>query len=328
MRPVFQTMLASSFILALSGMAQAEITLSGDARMGIEQSLFSDDVSFTSRARVRFDMSGETDNGLSFGARVLMNEAELAVPGEFRPWVAGRVYISGPFGMLSMGDTDSAAEAAVGSVSAISLTGLGDNHETTFYQSSVGAAWGPSVLYEYYGSGWAVFASATGEIYYNGLSQNERNLSLGGRYVIDGLTVALGVEQVSSDPRPSTLNVVASVTYDIGEFSAKAVYGQKEDWNVRYDFDPPCTPYCTNFSVTPYEHYYFSLDWERGPLAVAVFYARQPDDTNGPNSRYYGIGAAYDLGGGAGLTGGIVRENSPFAGNDQTAYDFGVTMSF
>lgn len=322
MRPVFQTMLASSLMIALSGAAQAEITLSGDARMGVVQDLFSDEVSFTSRARVRFDMTGETDGGLSFGARVLMNEAGLAVPDDFRPWVAGRVYISGEFGMLSMGDTDSAAEAAVGSVSAVSLTGLGDNHETTFYQSTVGAAYGPSVLYEYYGSGWAVFASATSsrDVFSFPYFGSSKNLSIGGRYTVSGLTLALGAERESYDGSVTLQNIVASASYEFGEFTAKAVYGQIDQ--VSFGF--PTTVSRRN------PHYYLSLDWERGPWVVAAFYARQPDTSAFfQNSTYYGVGAAYDLGGGAAVTGGVVREEYPGANaGGATAFDFGVTMSF
>uniref|UniRef100_UPI00286BBEF7 porin n=1 Tax=Tabrizicola sp. TaxID=2005166 RepID=UPI00286BBEF7 len=57
-------LLATTLLAASSGFAAAEITLSGDARMGIIDDFGTGDTAFTSRARVKFTMSGETDGGL------------------------------------------------------------------------------------------------------------------------------------------------------------------------------------------------------------------------------------------------------------------------
>jgi hypothetical protein len=65
-------LLATSILAGTAGLAAAEITLSGDARMGFLDDFVydggDDDIGFTSRARVTFTFSGETDGGLSFGA--------------------------------------------------------------------------------------------------------------------------------------------------------------------------------------------------------------------------------------------------------------------
>ncbi|MEY4872790.1 MAG: hypothetical protein RLZZ563_2120, partial [Pseudomonadota bacterium] len=58
-------LLATTMLAATAGFAAAEVSLSGDARMGITKVDGSDAV-LNHRARVKFSLSGETDNGLSF----------------------------------------------------------------------------------------------------------------------------------------------------------------------------------------------------------------------------------------------------------------------
>lgn len=119
-----KTLLTSTALLLASvSFASTEITLSGSARMGVIDDFGDDSTGFTSRARVEFSLSGETDGGLSFGA----GNASGASSG-----TAGSVFVSGAFGKLSMGDVDGAANAAVGHVDGVGLTGLGDLNESTF----------------------------------------------------------------------------------------------------------------------------------------------------------------------------------------------------
>ena len=128
-------LLATTMLAATTGFAAAEVTLSGDARMGIISDFDNaltplvneSDLQFTSRARVKFTMSGSTDGGLEFGASFRAQDAVNASKG-----TAGSVFISGAFGKLSMGDVDDAANAAVGQVSGVGLTGLGDLNEMTY----------------------------------------------------------------------------------------------------------------------------------------------------------------------------------------------------
>ena len=58
-------LLATSILAATTGYAAAEVAVSGTGRMGIVYD--GNDVQFSSRARVIFDLSAESDNGLSFG---------------------------------------------------------------------------------------------------------------------------------------------------------------------------------------------------------------------------------------------------------------------
>ena len=128
-------LLATTVLGMTAGFASAEVTLSGDARMGILDAGGSSTAEFTSRARVKFTASGETDNGLSFGAELRADNAGDAAKG-----TAGTVFVSGAFGKLSMGDVDSAFGATFGNIAGVGLTGLGDKNELS--HSADGGAFG------------------------------------------------------------------------------------------------------------------------------------------------------------------------------------------
>ena len=121
--------LASTAILALTaGFAAAEVNISGSARMGLIDDFGDVGVLMTSRVRVNFDMSGQTDTGLSFGASVRADQSGQGNTANND----STVFVSGVFGKLSMGDVDGAATAAVGHVDGVGLTGLGDLNESMF----------------------------------------------------------------------------------------------------------------------------------------------------------------------------------------------------
>ncbi|WP_439563477.1 porin, partial [Roseinatronobacter sp.] len=62
-------LLASTALVMSAGVASAQVALSGDARMGITYDNSRDaKLQFSSRARVTFTLSGETDTGMAFGA--------------------------------------------------------------------------------------------------------------------------------------------------------------------------------------------------------------------------------------------------------------------
>ena len=86
-----------------------------------------DEMKFSSRARVEFSGAGETDGGLGFGFNFRAGNASDADNG-----TAGSVFISQGGHTLAMGDVDSAANAAVGQVSGVGFTGLGDYNEVGY----------------------------------------------------------------------------------------------------------------------------------------------------------------------------------------------------
>ena len=119
-------LLASSALVMSAGFAAAEVSTSGDGRMGV-QSLNGGDIAFSSRIRIKFAASGEADNGLTFGGSIRADNSGNGTSG-----AAGSVHIAGAFGTITMGDTDSAAKKAVGQAGDVGYTGLGFLNEISY----------------------------------------------------------------------------------------------------------------------------------------------------------------------------------------------------
>jgi outer membrane protein OmpU len=102
--------------VATAGVAAADVTITGSAEMGIAGGSVSGGVdpntTFFQTVDVRFTMSGEADNGLSFGAVIDLDDAGGTedVAGAFADYT---VFIAGDFGRLTMGDTDGALDWAI-----------------------------------------------------------------------------------------------------------------------------------------------------------------------------------------------------------------------
>lgn len=281
-------LLATTLLAGFAGAASAEVALSGDARMGIINS--GDDTTFTSRARVKFTMSGETDGGLQFGADFRADNADSGDDGVggAEQGMAGKVFIKGAFGTLSMGDVDGAALAAVGHVDGVGLTGLGDLNESTF----IAGGDDPSVLYEYSTGSLAFYASTTQ------IGGAAAPMALGAKYSTDAFGVALGYE----DNDAGTDHIIIGASTTFSNVTLKANYG-------------------TASGAVDGDQFGVSATYSANALAATVFFT---DDEELGGAEAYGIGAAYDLGGGAKVVGGYVKDQT----NDADAFDLGIAMEF
>lgn len=281
-------LLATTVFAGFAGVASAEVTLSGDARMGVIYSEQFDSMDFTSRARVAFALSGESDSGLSFGASFRADNAVGASGGS-----AGSVYISGAFGKLSMGDVDSAIKAAVGQVSGVGLTGLGDQNEVAHGGLTVSATDPSGALYEYTTGGFTLYVSAM-----DGYTNVVVPVSvpsvygIAAKYAAGNYTVAIGYEDKAGNEETS---VGGSAVF--GATTVKAVYA---DVNGAAD-------------------YALSVDYTTGATTITGFV----HDGDLVLNTAYGLGASYDLGGGAKVVGGVVSDAAGFM-----RADVGVSMAF
>ncbi|MFA9229670.1 MAG: porin [Microgenomates group bacterium] len=296
-------LLATSILAATSGFAAAEVTLSGDARMGVTNKTTSGDFEFTSRARVKFTLAGESDSGLSFGGSFRADNAAASTTVTIAPGAdlvvgtpddivststgggaingaAGSVFVSGAFGSIAMGDNDSAVQAAVGQVSATSLTGLGDLNEV----SHIGNGPTPNVLYSGTFGAASVYASA-GQV-------GSDDMGVGVGFAAGAYNFGLGW---GTDGTNDEIAMSAAGTF--GAVSAKAVI---------IDHDVNGSEWALSATGT------FS------GAAVTGFY-RDSD----VRLSAYGLGASYDLGGGLSVVGGIAK-----AEGLTSVADFGVSMSF
>jgi outer membrane protein OmpU len=288
-------LLATSALVMTAGVAAAEITLSGDARMGIIDNFGDDNAGFTSRARVKFTLSGETDTGLSFGASFRADNAIGASSG-----TAGEVFVSGAFGKLTMGDIDGAAQQAVGNVDGVGLTGLGDLNEAVYLHNILGIAGDdPTAAYEYSAGGFTGIFSATNPD--NTLGPDvDPILALGLKYAAGDYTFALGYESIGDDDAD---HVIVGVTANFGAVAVKANYGQG------------------SVGALDGDQYHLSATYTADALSVTAFYG---DDEELLGAEAYGLGASYDLGGGAKVVGGYAKNQTA----DTSAVDFGLSFSF
>lgn len=290
-----KVLLASTALLLSAGIAAADVTVAGDGRMGIVDMDTAAGTAFTSRIRISFAASGETDGGLSFGGSVRVDnyESDQATNG-----TEGSVFVSGGFGKLSMGDVSGAAEAAVGDLSGVGVTGLGDLNEVSYLLNTgaVPGALRPNALYEYSFGDVTVYASAE-----NPAGSNE-GYGLGVKYSPSNWSVSLGYE--SHDVGAVDVNhIILGATASFGDATVKAIYGDAD------------------IGAFSGDQYGLSLDYVFGATTVTAFAINQFDDETD-----YGIGASYDLGGGAALKGGYVRNNT--VGGDFDTFDFGIAMTF
>jgi outer membrane protein OmpU len=116
-------LIASTALVATAGMAAAEVSLSGYAEMGIKDN--GTDTVFHHDLDVKFSLSGETDNGLTFGATIDLDEVSGGISSESGPHA---VWIKGGFGNLTMGDTDGAMDFVNTEIGM--LTSIADDHTT------------------------------------------------------------------------------------------------------------------------------------------------------------------------------------------------------
>jgi len=284
-----KVLLTSTALILSAGIASADVTVGGDGRMGIIDRDDAAGLSFTSRIRISFAASGETDGGLTFGGSIRADNAPGGVAG-----TAGSVFISGAFGKLTMGDTNGAAEAAVGDVSGVGLTGLADLNETNYLLNT--APFRPNARYEYSFGDVTVYASAENPAFDN------EGFGLGVKYSPGTYSVALGYESVNIPGGGTIDHIVLGATGTFAGATVKFVYG---------DLDGAAD-----------DQIGLSVDYAFGATKVTGFAKQQFDGETD-----FGIGAAYDLGGGASLKGGVVRDNF-VGGGDRTMFDFGIAMTF
>jgi outer membrane protein OmpU len=296
-----KVLLATSALAMMAGAASAEIALSGSARMGLVYDGSLDagggETYFSSRVRIVFTASGETDTGLSFGASMRAdqqggNNNDEGADKDGDTNGDSTVFISGAFGKLTMGDVGGAADALVGQVSGV---GYGPNdalQEIDFIGTTKTA-----VYYEY-STGSLTFGLGAGQMYdVDGPADTEDQLNIGVKYATDAFSVALGYETSDSE---DALHLGASATFGAATLKAR-VTDRDSEADIQWAT---------------------SIDYAINATTITAFYTDFGDN----DTQHIGLGASYDLGGGAAVAGGIVLQDA--AGVNETFADVGLKFSF
>ena len=289
-----KTILLTSTALVMStGIAAAEVSVGGDGRMGVV-STDGGDVKFSSRVRIAFTATGESDNGLTFGGSIRADNAVAGATG-----TGGNFHVAGAFGKLAMGDVDSAAKAAVGNAGGVGYTGLGDLNEIKY----IGGGNDPSALWNYTMGDLTMYASAGNPNYDDAVDDEDVDLSGAISYSLGDVGFGVGVER-----RGDMQTVAAGVNASLGDASVKLVYGSYDDGVAGTD---------------NVDSYGASASFVSGAATFSAYASGNSKGVEGQD--HFGIGASFDLGGGAAITGGFADGDSLANG---ASFDLGITMSF
>ena len=293
-------LLATSILAATTGYAAAEVAVSGNGRLGVVYD--GNDVQFHSRARVVFDLSAESDNGLSFGASFRADNAAGAA-GKTNMG-DGTIWVSGGFGKLAMGDVVSAGEAALGDLSGVGYTGLGDFSDIPYINGDDGNDFdGTGALYSYSAGAIGFHLGMTDGADDNSATVDpDASYSIGASYGTDAYSVALAY--LSGTPgNDQAEEIILGGSGNIGAAKVKAYYADFKNTAIEKSFG-------------------LSVDYGMDATTLTAFVRR--DDLGATDFDTFGLGVAYDLGGGAALKAGVVDSDY----NADTIADLGITMSF
>lgn len=278
-------LLATTMLAGFAGAASAEMALSGSAVMGVGGN--GNDTYSLMETYVTFTGTGTTDGGLEFGLSSTIGS--YYTNDDFYN-DGTSVYISGAFGKLSMGSVSEADDVA-GLPDIGGIGGLGvDNVAEIYNGDSIGGA--HNVNYTYTAGAFTVSASADIDV--------DGEYAVGGKYTFGDYYVGLGFVADDSDYEHTT-SLYAGGT--MGAVSVKAMYSAYND----YYWDDSYSAYGLYGAYTT------------GALTISAEVAANDEDADAS----FGLGAAYDLGGGATVTGGIASID----GGD-LKWEAGVSMSF
>lgn len=334
-----KVLFATTALVFSAGFAAAEVSLSGDGRMGVVYN--GDDWNFSSRARVTFTLSGQTDGGLEFGGSFRADQAGDSVASNGAAYGSeGSVYVSGAFGKLEMGDVVSAPEALFADLPEVGYTdlasqdagtGLADYSQgllsndipyltgdsaghivslATGVTETVTAPGNPELLYTYSTGGISLAASMSDG---NGGAFDSQEYAVAAAYTFQNYTVGLGYEVYDPSGFDKQAQGELAGVATFGDTSVKAYYAwgdQENPVDQAYGLGVNSV-----FGATTVMGYVQKV--ELTDVAAAAV---------GTDSvTWYGLGASYDLGGGASVTGGIA--DNDLDGTDPVA-DLGVKFKF
>ncbi|MTH78220.1 porin [Paracoccus aestuariivivens] len=352
-----KVLFATTALVMTAGVAAAEVAVTGTGRMGVIYD--GNDAQFSSRIRAIFTMTGESDAGLSFGGSIRADNSQDGNRG-----TAGSVWVSGTYGKLEMGDAVSASESAVGDLPAVGYTdgGFAGDLEEISYLTGDGENLdqGPNILYTYTINNISLFASAsdgsdrawftttgdndnvectydpvTGELIdCSTVSTDDTAWSVGANYEAENFTVGLGYAK-SGDAE----EIVLGGNTTFAGVKLSAVYADYQDRNsISFGGDDATGNFVDDLTLTSDNFelgktWGLGAEWQQDALRVAAFYRRDELrvtdagaalDLDDRDFDSFGVGADYDLGGGAVVSGGIVDSDWL---NDTVA-DMGVKFKF
>ena len=291
-------LIASTALVATAGMAAADITMSGYAEIGMRDGGGAVGMEMHSDMDIGFKLSGASDNGLTFGASIDLDEVSNGIASTGGPHA---VHVSGGFGTLTMGDTDGALDKANAEVA--SLTAIADDHTAhSGYNGGAGLDSGDILRYDTTYNGFGISAS---------LAQSDA--AVANDVIAYGITTTLGTVALSAAYQDNN-------TQDITAVSAKSNVG---GLGITANYSEASM----GTTATSYEHTGVGLAYTLNGVSLHANYGNYDFD-NGTNADGYGLAANYGLGGGATVMVGYGNGTAQGATADVTTFSVGLGLSF
>jgi outer membrane protein OmpU len=317
MREKMKTLLlASTALVATAGIAAADVAITGYAEIGIiGGDKYATDQWHTD-IDVTFAMTGESDGGLSFGAKVDLDEN-----GAFNNTTqGGETYFLSYGGLrLDMGDTDSAYDAAMQEV-ALAGASIADD-ETTHAgyngnSSMDGIHGGQIARVSYSASGLTVGVSAA--VADSDAGNDNPALAIGAAYTADmgGTSVTVGGGYITQEDFADMVGISVKAAM-AGGFSVGVNFSE------------------TDYAAAGLEnqtHMAIGVGYSMDALSIGLNYGVYNDHAgvDGDEDSGFGVAATYDLGGGLAAHFGYGNSTMENAGveTDSDSYSLGLSMSF
>ena len=291
-------LIASTALVATAGMAAADISMSGYAEIGMRDGGGTVGVEMHSDMDIGFKLSGASDNGLTFGASIDLDEVSSGIASTGG---SQAVHVSGAFGTLTMGDTDGALDKVNAEVA--SLTSIADDHTAhAGYNGGAGLDSGDILRYDTSYGNFGVSVSIGQDDTANG----DNDVIAYGISTTVG-TVALSVAAQSND------------TIDVTAVSAKTSMG---GLSVVANF----SDYDTGTATTSYEHMAVGLGYTVGDVALSANFGSYDFGGATATSDGFGFAANKSLGGGATIMLGYGSGSA--AGVETDTVSLGLGLSF
>lgn len=318
---------ASTALVATAGVASADIALSGWAEIGVVGGSDAETV-FHTDIDVSFSMTGESDNGLTFGATVDLDEN-----GAFATDTDGGAsyFVAFSNARLDIGDTDGAFDAALQEVNLVggSINDAETGHAGFSGNGGVGdfatsgdiadlegmgldgAHGGNVARFTYTASGFSGFASV--ELNQDG-DDDQAIYAVGVAYDTDlgGTALGVGLGYQSGEIDGTKVNVIGvSVDATLASGFSAALNYSKADIDGAPD------------DVT---HMAVGLGYTMNNIGLGVNYGEYKFD--GEKAKGFGVAATYDFGGGLEAQFGYGNSDDSTAADSTNTWSLGLAMSF
>ncbi len=319
---------AAATLTLVGGAAFAEITVSGDAKLGIEYNSAPTDENgslvdkakqmLTREIGVDFIGSGTTDGGLSFGGKVGFDTVDGVG--------TGTAFVSGAFGTITYGHDD-AADVLAGGIADVGLNGLGvddvveDIRGTTApharYDVSVGNfAFAISAETSDRAPAVANIPTTAFDAFAAGSFEVEKSsFAIGASFSASGATVGLGYDSKKA--------ISAGIGYSNGPLAAKVFWAKRDQPYMHLGSGAVVGGTGNDADGTfdaGYRGHGIEMSYTMGASTLTMVYARTNLTNIQPiiagnivgivprvGFRGAGVGFSHDLGGGARLVAGFGR---------------------